>query len=346
VKDLPDTWLVYKAHTIRAWCAALLRSCLCACCALAHHDTQANVVISATRVIVDLPPGNTAIRLRNTSPSAALVQLWTDSGEEQSTPDTSNAPFELTPSLFVLEGGQTQTVRVHYDGEPPPDLNERLYWFNMLDVPSREPPPIAASDAGSLNDAGPVNELNFVLRTRIKLFLRTADTSGQALSAPEKLVWTIHEGNGSAPDALTASNPTAFHVSCAQLVLLAPHDRVRSLGTRTFAPGETVRFALGPDPASAASSASNAVAALKSKTASSDWNEAVCHAINDYGSLDTFRAQVNRKAAGEAADAGAEAQGARTAHAASGTRAHIDAGKGTDTTNSTGTGTGTGTGTD
>jgi chaperone protein EcpD len=272
--------------------AALLRSYLCACCALAHGVSQANVVISATRVIVDLPPGNTAIRLRNTSPSPALVQVWTDSGDEQSTPDTSNAPFELTPSLFVLEAGQTQTVRVHYDGEPLPDLNERLYWLNMLDVPAREPPPTPASDDE------PVNELNFVLRTRIKLFLRSADTSGQALSAPEKLTWTIHEGSGLTPDALTASNPTTFHVSCAQLVLLAPHDRVHSLGTRTFAPGETARFTLGPDPARAASSASNADAGLKSKTASSDWNEAVCHAINDYGSLDTFRAQISRKASG------------------------------------------------
>jgi chaperone protein EcpD len=292
-----------------------------------NGDAAANVVISATRVIVDLPPGNTAIRLRNTSPTAALVQLWVDSGDEQSTPDTSNAPFELTPSLFVLEPEQTQTIRVHYDGAPLPDQNERLYWFNMLDVPSREQPPIAASEAEASGEAGgeaggksggrsretssnepgnepgtevntaTVQELNFVLRTRIKLFLRSADTPGQALNAPEKLVWTIHAGQGSAADTLTVSNPTAFHVSCAQLVLLAPLERVRSLGTRTFKPGETAHFTLEPEPAGAASSASNADAAPKSTTASSDWNEAVCHAINDYGSMDTFRAQVKRKAA-------------------------------------------------
>jgi chaperone protein EcpD len=293
---------------------ALLRSCLCACCVLANGNSAANVVMSATRVIVALPPGNTAIRLRNTSPSAALVQVWADSGEDLSTPDTSNAPFELTPSLFVLEAGKTQTVRVHYDGEPLPDHNERLYWFNMLDVPSREEPPVPASDAGS------GNQLNFVLRTRIKLFLRPADAPGQALNAPEKLVWTMHEGNGSAPDALTANNPTAFHVSCAQLVLLAPRDRVRSLGTRTFAPGETARFALGPEPASAASPASNADAALKSKTASSDWNEAVCHAINDYGSLDTFRVQVNRRTTAVSAEAREEAGATNKSDANSGAR--------------------------
>ncbi|WP_175105619.1 fimbrial biogenesis chaperone [Pararobbsia alpina] len=269
----------------------MLRSWLCACCALANGDAKANVVMSATRVIVDLPPGNTAIRLRNTSPTAALVQVWADSGEKQSTPDTSNAPFELTPSLFVLEAGQTQTVRVHYDGGPLPDHSERLYWFNMLDVPSREEAPTSASDAE------PGNELNFVLRTRIKLLLRPADAPGQALNAPEKLVWTIHEGTASVPATLSASNPTAFHVSCVQLVLLAPRDRVRSLGTRTFAPGETAHFAWEPDPAGATSPASNADAALKSETASSDWNEAVCHAVNDYGSIDTFRAQVNRETA-------------------------------------------------
>ncbi len=260
---------------------------------LASEGAAANVVISTTRAIVDLPPGNTAIRLRNTSPSAALVQIWTDSGDEQSTPDTSDAPFELTPSLFVLEPGQTQTVRIHYDGEPLPDHNERLYWFNMLDVPSRETPTTPASDAES------VNELHFVLRTRIKLFLRPANAPGQALNAPEKLAWTIHEGAASTPEALSVHNPTAFHVSCAQLVLLAPGDRVRSLGARTFAPDEMVRFAWEPKPADEANPASSASTTSRRKAASPDWNEAVCHAINDYGSFDTFRAPLSRGTAAE-----------------------------------------------
>jgi chaperone protein EcpD len=254
----------------------------------ASEDAAANVVISTTRAIVDLPPGNTAIRLRNTGQSAALVQIWTDSGDDQSTPDTSDAPFELTPSLFVLEPGQTQTVRLHYDGEPLPDPNERLYWFNMLDVPSREAPATPASDAE------PDNELHFVLRTRIKLFLRPANAPGQALNAPEKLAWTIHDGAASTPEAISAHNPTAFHVSCAQLVLLAPGERVKSLGARTFAPDETVRFAWQPTPAGEAKPTSPASVAIEHKAASPDWNEAVCHAINDYGSFDTFHAPLSR----------------------------------------------------
>jgi chaperone protein EcpD len=351
-KTLPAATRAHTRRSLSRLRAALLRLLLCACCAPAASDATANVVISTTRAIVDLPPGDTTVRLRNTSLTAALVQVWVDTGDDQSTPDTSNAPFELTPSLFVLEAGQTQTVRLHYDGEPLPGHNERLYWFNMLDVPSREEPappaatgsgssesnpgsrietkPDSAAGPGPADAAEPQNELNFVLRTRIKLFLRPSNAPGQALNAPEKLVWTIHEEPGSGAE-LTVTNPTAFHVSCAQLVLLAPQDRVKSLGTRTFAPDETAHFALMPAPADADNPASNA-AAVHSKTASSDWNEAVCHAINDYGSLDTFRVQVNHGAASGAANAGGKAEATMKANA------------GTDTRPGAGTVTDTGTG--
>ncbi|MEJ0003874.1 MAG: molecular chaperone [Pararobbsia sp.] len=338
--------------------------CLFGCLGAAH--ASANVVISTTRAIVELPAGETVIRLRNTSPAPALVQLWTDTGDVQSTPDTSDAPFELTPALFVLDAGKTQTVRLHYDGDPLPDHNERLYWLNMLDVPATEnkeadpqtetgedtdseaqraPDAASASTGQAAQDrttadantpaadakaqsadpgrpgsdtradiqagaqpetpepgATTENVLNFVLRTRIKLFLRPADAPGKALDAPQQLVWRIEQGPTPAQTELVGTNPTAFHVSCSQVRALGAANRVKPLGKHTFAPGESARFALSPEPADDTKSPP-AGAAVQSKTASSIWNEAVCVAINDFGSFDTFRATVAQPDASPQGDA-------------------------------------------
>jgi P pilus assembly chaperone PapD len=116
----------------------IFRTALCASGCLAPQDVIANVVVSTTRAVVELLSGDAAIRLRNAREAPALVQLWVDIGDIASIPDTSDAPFELTPSLFVLDAGQTQAEQLHYDGEPLPDHNERLYWINLLDVPARE----------------------------------------------------------------------------------------------------------------------------------------------------------------------------------------------------------------
>ena len=264
----------------------------------------ANVVVSTTRAVVELLSGDAAIRLRNAREAPALVQLWVDLGDIASIPDTSDAPFELTPSLFVLDAGQTQAVQLHYDGEPLPDHNERLYWINLLDVPARE-----HTDERSSNDAAQ-NTLGDVLRTRLKVLLRLATAPGNALTAPEQLIWKRERDSAPARTLLATTNPTAFHVSCAQVIARGPEGQEKSLGRQTFAPGDTVRFTLAPPsaadtptPASNPPHPSRADNVAPDKTASSEWNEAVCHAINDFGSLGTFRGVVQSEDSSQQPDA-------------------------------------------
>lgn len=334
--------------------AIALSAIACMTASAAH----ANIVISTTRAIVPEPPGHTSIRLSNTSPSPSLVQIWADSGEGDSTPDTSDAPFEMTPTLFVLNAHETQVVRIDYEGvmsrasrdpaaasapdvadhaphrgaRPPDEAHETLYWLNVLDVPSdaqaedsRRDQHAAANDTAtdtegidtgldgrsdgdadadatgavsaqpgsssrgddsvSANDtpSADPNALRFVIRTRIKLIVRPKGLAGSALDAPSRLAWH-HSAPGT---SLTGFNASPYYVTCAPLFVIAADRHERALGTHTFAPRASQNIALDPDPR-----IPDAMHAADSHPRS-PWTEVVCHAINDYGSIDVFRAPLN-----------------------------------------------------
>ncbi|WP_413196848.1 molecular chaperone [Pararobbsia alpina] len=325
---------------------------------------EANVVISTTRAIVPVPPGHTTIRLTNTSTVPSLVQIWADAGDTQSTPESTDAPFEVTPSLFVLGPRESQVVRIDYDtdstavstaaSEAPPAKNpagtsagvsahdttsprESLYWLNVLDVPSTEPTDpsdpvdltgtVGSTNAAHTEDSGhggdttdaldaskdpgnsaEDNALRFVVHTRIKLIARPRTLSGNALHAPEKLTWRMDS-----PATLVGVNASRHYVTCAPVFAIASDKRERQLGTHTIAPGEKLEIALTPlttqDTASDATPNADAVSEPNAEAkgnkdptrldprridtpAVTPWSQIVCHAINDYGSIDVFRSKL------------------------------------------------------
>lgn len=321
---------------------------------------EANVVISTTRAIVPVPPGHTTIRLTNTSTVPSLVQIWADAGDTQSTPESTDAPFEVAPSLFVLGPRESQVVRIDYDtdstavstapSEAPSARNpagtsagvsahdttsprESLYWLNVLDVPSTEPTDpsdpvdltgtVGSANAAHTEDSGhggdtsdaldaskdpgnspEDNALRFVVHTRIKLIARPRTLSGSALHAPEKLTWRIDS-----PATLVGVNASRHYVTCAPVFAIASDKRERQLGTHTIAPGEKLEIALtpmkAPDATPDADADSESSAEPKAKKdptridprridtpAVTPWSQIVCHAINDYGSIDVFRSKL------------------------------------------------------
>jgi P pilus assembly chaperone PapD len=158
--------------------------------AMLTHLAYANVIVSTTRAIVPMPPGNTTVRVTNVSSSSALVRIWADRGNAQSSPDSSDAPFEISPALFVLGAQQTQVVRIDYEGDADEDTanpREMLFWLNVLDVPARDdansiPEKVTEHRMGAEHDttvehdtaAEHDNVLRFVVRSRIKLIVRPA----------------------------------------------------------------------------------------------------------------------------------------------------------------------------
>ncbi|MCA8293766.1 fimbria/pilus periplasmic chaperone [Burkholderia sp. AU30198] len=191
---------------------------------------QASVTLSGTRVVFSANEKEVTVQLANDGKLPALVQTWIDHGDELASPDRIDVPFVITPTVFRLEAGRGQTLRIFYTGEPLPADKESLFWLNVLDVP-----PKAAADDDR-------NRLQIAFRTRVKLMYRPEGLPGNATDAPGRLVWSL------AADAkhgivLKAANPTPYVVNLGGVALRA-NGATFEAGVGFVRPGETASFPL------------------------------------------------------------------------------------------------------
>ncbi|AXF01242.1 fimbria/pilus periplasmic chaperone [Paraburkholderia hospita] len=172
---------------------------------MAAGAAHASVTIGGTRVVYPLDQREVTVKLTNDSRNPSLVQVWLDSGDSNAKIDDSKTPFVITPPIFRMNAGRSQTLRIIYSGDALPQDRESVFWLNVLDVP---PKADAKADA---------NTLQFAYRTRIKVFVRPPKLQGTPDEAPRQLDWKVvpaPEGKG---QALAVSNPTAYHVSFSEI---------------------------------------------------------------------------------------------------------------------------------
>ncbi len=224
---------VYMNTTARshlpAPCMALLLALF------ASATAQASVVIDSTRIVYPQNDKEVTLRLESKNHAPVLIQTWLDSGDVHSTPAQATAPFVITPPIVRMEPGKQQVLRLAYTGEALPSNQESLFWFNLLEVPSRS--------QGVPHD----DQLQFAFRSRIKVFFRPENLPYRVEAAPDKLQWchvTTAQGQ-----ALEVFNPTPYHVSFERIEVLAAGQRhVREpapSGTENMVvPGARNRFAL------------------------------------------------------------------------------------------------------
>ncbi|WP_426701128.1 fimbrial biogenesis chaperone [Rhodanobacter sp. Col0626] len=168
---------------------------------------EASVVIAGTRVVFPAANGEITVRLSNNGNQPALVEAWIDSGNPDSTPDTANVPFLITPPLARMNAGKGQSLRIVYTNQPLPKDRESLFWMNVLEIP---PKPTAKPGEEQ-------NTLQFAVRSRLKFFFRPANLAGDPLTAAQQVTWTVvADGAGY---ALEAHNPTPYHVTFSKLSL-------------------------------------------------------------------------------------------------------------------------------
>ncbi|MBR8174580.1 fimbrial biogenesis chaperone [Burkholderia ambifaria] len=196
--------------------------------ALSCVSAQASVTLSGTRVVFPGADKEVTVQLSNDGKAPALVQTWIDKGDERAAPDQIDVPFVITPTIFRLEGGKGQTLRILYSGEALPADKESLFWLNVLDVP-----PKAAADDDR-------NRLMIAFRTRVKLMYRPEGLPGNPADAPRQLTWKI----AADPDnrlVLKATNPTPYVVNLGGIAL---HTNGKTLdaGVGYVRPGETASF--------------------------------------------------------------------------------------------------------
>ena len=186
---------------MHAACAAIAVLCLCA-----PIVARAGVVIAGTRVVFPAKQGEVTVRLSNQGDHPVLVEAWIDTGDLNSTPNSVNTPFLITPPLFRMDSNKEQSLRIIYTpgSQPMPADRESLFWLNVLEIPPKPAGPQFADH----------NYLQFAIRSRLKLFYRPADlSSGDATKAPDKLSFTAQR------TMLDVRNPTPYYVTISKLSL-------------------------------------------------------------------------------------------------------------------------------
>ncbi|KMN32156.1 hypothetical protein VI26_18410 [Chromobacterium sp. LK1] len=144
-----------------------------------------SVVLNNTRIIYPGQAHESSVQLNNQDASPSVVQVWVDSGDENSTPEQAVAPFAVMPAVFRIEAKAGQTVRLVFDGSPLPQDRESVYYFNLLQIPS-----INQAFSGQ-------NQMLVMLRNRLKLFYRPSTIAGRVEQAPCQLGFSVQrQGRG------------------------------------------------------------------------------------------------------------------------------------------------------
>ncbi|MGL4675162.1 MAG: fimbria/pilus periplasmic chaperone, partial [Wohlfahrtiimonas sp.] len=96
------------------------------------NSAFANIVVNGTRVIYPASNKETIVQLINNGNDPALVQSWIDDGDINSTPETANVPFLLSPPVIKVSGNAGQQLRIKKLPSSLPTDRESIFYLNVL----------------------------------------------------------------------------------------------------------------------------------------------------------------------------------------------------------------------
>jgi len=205
------------------------------------HPLHASVVITGSRIIYPGEAREKSLQLSNRDAFPNLVQAWVDSGDEDSSALTADAPFSVTPPMFRIEGNSGQTLRLRFTGDSLPADRESLFFLNVLVVP-----PTQADSEGR-------NQFVVMPRHRLKIFYRPAQMANALEHLPKALQFTLR---AQGEDWLIeARNPTGYYATFAEAnaqagTTTAPLNYQSSLAPFSSATWSIARKSLGGAPQS------------------------------------------------------------------------------------------------
>ncbi|RQH04728.1 fimbrial biogenesis chaperone [Paraburkholderia dinghuensis] len=182
---------------------------------------SAAVTMIGTRVIYDARSQGQTLSFNNPDGGPSVMQVWVDSGNEQSTPETADGPFVVTPPIFRIEPNAGQTVRLLFTGKELPQDRESVFYLNTLQIPSLNP---ATTEQ---------NQMLVMVRNRLKIFYRPPGIEGSPARAIERLSFRV---NGQGKDRrVDANNASGYYVSVANGSLICS-SHTATLRPVMFAP--------------------------------------------------------------------------------------------------------------
>lgn len=165
---------------------------------LFFNQASASVVLKNTRVIYPARNNEHTIEFTNTETYPSIVQLWVDTGDAKSTPETADNSFVIMPPIFKIDAESSQSVRVMYTGKPLVQDRESIYYMNFLVIPP------------NLDNE---NKLSVVLRNRVKLFYRPEHIIGASSDAIKTMTANIHyKKNGEIP-SVNIKNESGYFIN-------------------------------------------------------------------------------------------------------------------------------------
>ncbi|MBG5884278.1 MULTISPECIES: molecular chaperone [Providencia] len=166
---------------------------------LLSSQTHASLMLKKTRLIYLSDQKSANIQAVNDSEHASLVQSWIDEGNIHSTPETTEAPFIVTPPVTKIAAHDGTQLRIRFIGGDLPQDRESVFYLNVLDI---SPKP--------QNKEG-MNIIQLALQIRIKVFYRPAALANGIESFINN-VSALHSES-----QLSIKNPTPYFLNISQL---------------------------------------------------------------------------------------------------------------------------------
>ncbi|OOE32021.1 hypothetical protein BZG05_15925 [Salinivibrio kushneri] len=168
-------------------------------------SVHASVVLKNTRVIFPGDSVEHTIQFTNNDDFPNIVQLWTDKGDSQSTPETADGPFSLLPPIFKVDKESGQSVRMIYTGDGLPNNKESVFYLNFLVIP-----PNSEGLEGQ-------NQLKIVLRNRVKIFYRPSSIDGNPRDSIDNMSTEVMYGTDGEPESIKVKNNSGYYISMSSL---------------------------------------------------------------------------------------------------------------------------------
>ncbi len=168
---------------------------------LVSIQVSASIVLQGTRLVFPSDRKSISIQAVNHSEQSALTQSWVDEGNIDSTPETTNAPFIVTPPISKISANEGSQIRIQYIGDGLPKDRESVFYLNVLDI---SPKPKNKTN---------LNVLQLALQTRIKLFYRPIELTEK----PENIINKVKFYSEN--QSLNINNPSPYFLNISELYM-------------------------------------------------------------------------------------------------------------------------------
>ncbi|MDR0805396.1 MAG: molecular chaperone [Enterobacteriaceae bacterium] len=194
-------------RTTQSWTIFLL-SLITFALLLTSNMASASVTMLGNRVIYPAESKEKTLQFNNDDDTPALVQLWLDNNDKESSPETANAPFLASPQIFRMNPHSGQMVRLVFTGNALAADRESIFYLNFLQVPA-----VKQSDNNK-------NKLMLVVTNRLKVLYRPEGLAGDANHLIEQM--TIkREGK-----TLLVNNPTPYFANVSHAAIVTGSKRI------------------------------------------------------------------------------------------------------------------------